>query len=70
MTIRNNNPDVSQALSSVRKSIPGYNKNQNRETTIQVQLKKDDLNSLKEYAKENNTDISKLVRAFIRAVIH
>lgn len=70
MTTRNNNPDVSQVLSSVRESITKYNKNRNRETTIQVQLKKEDAAAFKEYAKTNNTDISKLVRAFIRAVIH
>jgi len=70
MKNRIKNPDVSQALSSVRESATKYNKNRNRETTIQVQLKKEDAAAFKEYAKANNTDISKLVRAFIRAVIH
>lgn len=70
MTTRNKNPDVSQALSSVSEAIAKYNKNLNRETTIQVQLTKDDLSAFREYAKANNTDTSKLVRAFVRAVIH
>ncbi|MFB5150686.1 hypothetical protein WJH60_13890 [Burkholderia orbicola] len=62
---KNPTPDVSQSLPDVVAAIAKLNHNRTRQSIIQFQIKTADLEAIREYAKSQNTDISKLMRAFI-----
>jgi hypothetical protein len=70
MTNRNKTPDVIHALPEVNELIAKKNKNKNRHAIIQFQLKPTELETVKAYAKSQNTDVSKLMRAFVTACIN